>query len=782
MKSIELLSPAGSMESLYAAVLNGANAVYIGGSKFSARAYADNFDEQNLEVAVNYCHQYGVKLYVTLNTLIKESELEDALNYASFLYSINVDAVIIQDTGLIFLIKKYLPNLELHASTQMTVNNGEGALYLKQKGLKRIVLARELSIAEISHISKDLDIETEIFIHGALCICYSGKCLMSSLIGGRSGNRGRCAQPCRLPYELYSQNSKKSFKGYILSPKDMCTIENLGDIIDSGVSSLKIEGRMKRAEYVAGVTQSYAKAIKLIDVKDSKSQIEKLESTVGQLFNREGFSKGFMFGNTGSSMMAYNFPKNTGIRLGKVNNDMSITLEQEVSLKDGIRCKNSGFTVSKIIVDGKATLNAAKASIAQIEPQRYQVGDVLYKTSDDALLEKLEQSYENPYNKKVEITCSISFIVGEKLRLKGMFLNKEYLVTGAIVQKAINKPLQKDKIIENIQKSGNTPYKITEVNFDAFEQGFVSISSINELRRELIEKISPSDVTRQKSIFKYKQFKNVQKKKTHEKSMLLCLSTKDMLKACLEMGATNIAVDLFMRNSDIKIEELKVLESVNIYLKVPDIIKGEFDQIKNIIEDNLDFIKGIVTSNLGIVNIFSGRCEIIGSYKTNIMNSLGSNFFAGSLDKICLSVELNKSELGEAANASVLPTQALIYGKIENMVSEHCPIGSAFGGKTSKSACNLECTKESYFLKDKIGKSFKVLTDIYCRSHIYNSSILNLIGNLRELDALNIDSYRLDFIDESYEETRDVLLSLKSRELSGDFTNYTRGHFKRGVE
>lgn len=782
MRSIELLSPAGSMESLYAAVLNGANAVYIGGSKFSARAYADNFDEQNLKRAVNYCHQYGVKLYVTLNTLIKESELEDALNYASFLYSINVDALIIQDTGLIFLIRKNIPQLQLHASTQMTVNNGEGALYLKQKGLTRIVLSRELSLPEIRHISKDLDIETEIFIHGALCICYSGQCLMSSLIGGRSGNRGRCAQPCRLPYELYGENGDKSVKGYILSPKDMCTIDNLSEIIGSGVSSLKIEGRMKRAEYVAGVTKSYAKAIQLIDVKDSSEEIKELEYTVGQLFNREGFSKGFMFGNTGSSMMAYNFPSNTGIRLGKVGSDMSVYLEQEVSLKDGIRCNDSGFTVTKIIMDDKVIENAGKSSTVIIEPQRYQVGDVLYKTSDRALLEQLEKTYESPYNKKIEMTAALSFIVGEKLRLKATFLNKDYFVEGAIVQKAINKPVQKDKIIENIRKSGDTPYKITEVTFEGFEEGFVSISAINELRRELIEKISPSYVLNEQASFKYKQFKNVQKKKIHEKQILVCLSTREMLKACLEMGVTNIAVDLFMRNSELKIEDLKVLDSVNIYLKIPDIIKGEFDQIKNIIEDNLDFITGIVTSNLGIVNIFSGRCEIIGSYKINAMNSLSSNFFENSLDKICLSVELNKSELGEAANASVLPTQALIYGKIENMVSEHCPIGSAFGGKTSKSACNFECTKQSYFLKDRIGKSFKVLTDIYCRSHIYNSSILNLIGNLRELDALNIDSYRLDFIDESYDETRNVLLSLKSREVSGEFTNYTRGHFKRGVE
>jgi U32 family peptidase len=786
MKLIELLSPAGSIESLYAAVLNGADAVYIGGSKFSARAYANNFDEESLKAAVNYCHQYGVKLYVTLNTLIKESELEGALNYASFLYSINVDAVIIQDTGLIFLIKKYIPELELHASTQMTVNNGEGALYLKEKGLERIVLSRELSLAEIKHISKDLEIETEIFIHGALCICYSGQCLMSSLIGGRSGNRGRCAQPCRLPYELYDENGNKSFSGYILSPKDMCTIDNIEEIIDSGTSSLKIEGRMKKAQYTAGVTSSYRKAIDLINSKTSKNETVKLKHTLSQLFNREGFSKGYLFGNTGHDMMSYNFPKNTGIRLGKVKKDMSIYLEEEVSVKDGIRCSNSGFTVSKIIMDGSIYENANKGSIVKLEPQRYQEGDVLYKTSDDDLNARLEETYRNPYSRKIGITAVVSFLPGENLQLKASFLNKEYYAVGEIVQKALKKPLEKERIIENLCKSGDTPYKIIEVIFDAYEDGFISISALNSLRRELIEKISSSilnnNISKQLNSFKYKEFKNVQKNKAYNKDLLVCLSTRETLKACLEMGINNIAVDLFMRNSNIKIEDLKGLNGINIYLKIPNIIKGEFKQIQKLIYDNLGFITGIVTANLGIINVFKGKCEIIGSYKLNVMNSMSSNFFSTSLNKVCLSVELSKSELQEAANASTLPVMVLIYGKIENMVSEHCPIGSAFGDRNSKSNCSCDCTKGSYFLKDRIGKSFKVLTDIYCRSHIYNSSILNLIGNLHELDALNIDSYRLDFIDESYEEALNVLSSLKDRKLNDDFSNYTRGHFKRGVE
>ncbi|MDD3225540.1 MAG: U32 family peptidase, partial [Clostridium sp.] len=255
MRKIELLAPCGTMESLYAAVQNGADAVYLGGSKFSARAYAANFDEDNMIKAVNYCHSYGVKIYVTVNTLLKEEEIKDALMYAGFLRKIGVDALIVQDTGLIYLIRNNFPDFELHASTQMTIHNDMGAKYFIDKGFKRVVLSRELSLNEIEHISKDLKIETEIFVHGALCVSYSGQCLMSSLIGGRSGNRGRCAQSCRMPYTI--EKGSDEIKGYLLSPKDICTLPEIHNIIKTGASSLKIEGRMKRPEYVATVVRVY---------------------------------------------------------------------------------------------------------------------------------------------------------------------------------------------------------------------------------------------------------------------------------------------------------------------------------------------------------------------------------------------------------------------------------------------------------------------------------------------------------------------------------------------
>ena len=237
MKKIELLAPAGSMESLISAVNNGADAVYLGGSKFSARAYASNFDNDKMKEAVDYCHSYDVMVYVTMNTLLKETELKEAIKYVGYLYEIGVDALIIQDLGLVNLIKARYPRFEIHASTQMTIHNAEGALYFKDKGFERIVVSRELSIDEIRYIAKDLEIETEMFIHGALCVCYSGKCLMSSLIGGRSGNRGRCAQPCRMEYTLEDKNGRRK-SGYLLSPKDICMVDDIRDIIESKAYSL----------------------------------------------------------------------------------------------------------------------------------------------------------------------------------------------------------------------------------------------------------------------------------------------------------------------------------------------------------------------------------------------------------------------------------------------------------------------------------------------------------------------------------------------------------------
>ena len=757
--NIELLAPAGSMESLYGAVNNGCNAVYIGGSKFSARAYASNFDNENMKKAVDYCHSYNVKVYVTMNTLLKENELNEAIRYVGYLYEIGVDALIVQDLGLVKLIQKFYKDFELHASTQLTIHNGMGAVYFKEKGFKRIVLSRELSFDEIEYISKELSIETEIFVHGALCVCYSGKCLMSSIIGGRSGNRGRCAQPCRMQYVLKSNNLGEK-KGYLLSPKDMCTIDDMKEIVKSKTSSLKIEGRMKRPEYVAGVVSNYRKAL------DKELYNKEYNAVTGkkvllQLFNREGFSKAYLKKNTGRDMMSYSFPKNTGISIGKVMPDSSVLLEDNISIGDGIRVKDKGFTISKIMVDGKEISESYKGCKAKIYPKDYKKGDTLYRTSSKKLFSSLEDTIK-PYVKKIPLEVSLDFTIGNPICIKTSYNGISYEVYGENYEKALKKPIEKEKVIENLKKSGEYPFKIEDIVFINFDEGFLWISAINNLRRELFDKII-KDITslkrRKREKFdnnSYKEYINSSDSKFKENIdfdyLFVCTKTSQV-KTLINAGYKNIGIDLFARVHD-KIEKsiIDQYNNVNFYILIPEIIKGEYKSIVSLIVELQDKISGIITSNAAIIQRFKNELKIIGDYKLNIFNSKAFEFYRKDINNITLSLELNKQEIKELMkdlpkdnNGSVM----YVYGKPELMVSEYCPIGSTFGGKTSKSSCSGACEKDVFTLTDRMNENFKIITDKFCRSHILNSVPINLLDERDNIRNLGINTFRIDFKDES---------------------------------
>lgn len=798
MKKCELLAPAGSIESLYAAVLSGADAVYLGGNKFSARAYASNFDDETLSKVVDYCHMYGVKIYITLNTLIKESEIQEAVNYIKYLYEIGVDALIIQDTGIAYIMRKLFPDFEIHASTQMTIHNWEGAEFLVDSGFKRIVLSRELSIEEIKYISIDKAIETEIFVHGALCVCYSGQCLMSSIIGGRSGNRGRCAQPCRLPYRLIKRGTGEERQGYLLSPKDICTVEVIEDIIKSGTSSLKVEGRMKRPEYVAGVVGSYRKAIDNIYGEDTKFKTEEEQSKLLKLFNREGFSKAYLYGNIGSDMMAYAYPKNTGIFIGKVNKDLSITLQEDISLEDGIRSGDEGFVLSKIIKAVNEVKEADKGDCVKIYPSKFKPGDQLYKTSDFKLMEELGQIYNNPFSKRIEIDISVTFAVDERITLQADYNGKSYRVEGEVVQKAVNRPLDKDRIEENLRKTGALHFSIRNINYIVFDEGFLPISAVNSVRRELLENIFKDETGRYKRIYSGDESKLLGKqtgstvhreskaaRNNREPEYFISVNTSDQLRAAEELQFDNIVIDLYKRGAKFEVENIKCK---NLYLRIPNIVKREYEAVCSMIEKNLGHIEGIVTANLGIINRFKDKTKIIGDYKLNVFNSFSAEFFKECLHKIPLSLELNKKEIQELV--STMPEgytgdnrlQQLIYGKAELMVTEYCPIGSTMGGKNKKCSCNEACEKDNYVLKDRKGEEFTVVNDKFCRSYIYNSVATNMIPMTGEFLERNIASFRLDFVDEDYNQTYMVLKALIDKDFNALEGNYTKGHYKRGVE
>ena len=349
MRKVEILAPAGSYESLCGAINGGCDAVYLGGNRFGARAFAENFDRETMLRAIDYVHMFDKKIYLTVNTLLQNEEIEEELfAYLEPFYKQGLDAVIVQDVGVLSFIHRNFPDLPLHASTQMTFTTEQGGEFLKKYGVTRFVTSRELSAAEITNMRKRTDLEIETFVHGALCYCYSGQCFMSSMIGGRSGNRGRCAQPCRMPYKVETaQGEKVKTAPYVLSPKDICTLDKIPELVDAGIDSFKIEGRMKKPEYAAYTSYLYRKYTDLYleygedyfsYMKKHKNELEYDYTCLMDLYNRGGFSDGYFFKENGPSMMSMVRPNHSGVLVGTVErvkkNRVGIRLEQDLYAQD----------------------------------------------------------------------------------------------------------------------------------------------------------------------------------------------------------------------------------------------------------------------------------------------------------------------------------------------------------------------------------------------------------------------------------------------------------------
>ena len=778
MEKIELLAPAGSLESLYAAVNSGCDAVYLGGSKFSARAYASNFGEEEMKEAVLYCHLNSVKIYVTINTLIKDKEMKEAIEYVNFLQSIGVDGVIVQDLGLAYLIRKNFKDIELHGSTQISIHNGEGAKLLNDLGFKRIVLARECTLKEIEHISKDLGIETEIFVHGALCVSYSGQCLMSSMIGGRSGNRGKCAQSCRQNYKLINERNGEETEGYLLSPKDLAFIENIGEIIESGTASLKIEGRMKKPEYVAGVVSIYRKAIDAYYAGESFDYDNAMKN-LAKLFNREGFSKGYLFKNVGADMMSFKFPRNTGIVIGEAVSSNEVLLKENIVVGDGIRFGEEGFTISSITVKGKNVEEAYMGDVAKLKEGKFKKGEKIYKTADVKLLKSYESTFKTKYLKRNPLDLNVYFKIGEKMKITTSFRGKTFEVYGEEVQTPLKRPLFKENIEENLKKTGNTPFEVSNIIFSEYEEGFMAISALNNLRRTLIEDII--DWVKVDRALVEKLDLNRETKNIKElPSVLVIVQNLKQLKGAYKGGARDIAINPFMRGTNIDFSEIP--ENLNLYLRMPTIIKEEYKMVSAYIEQNLDKIKGLITSNFGITSEFHNRTSIIFDYKGNLFNKYSIDFLESMVDGVTLSVELNKNELKDVSKGTPLTPYVYIYGKVESMISEYCPIGATFGGKCEVKGCNIACEKGDFILRDRLKEDFRVKTDKFCRSHIYNSHPINLVDNIKELKGINISNFRLDFVDEDENRVQHIVEAILSGNNIEGEEKFTKGQYKRGVQ
>ena len=488
----ELLAPVGNMECLKAAINAGCDAVYLSGKNFGARSFALNFSREELIDAINICHLYGVKVYVTVNTLIYDVEVERLIDYIDFLHKNNVDAVIMQDIGMIDLVRKIYPNLEIHMSTQGNIHNLEGVKLCEKLGIKRVVLSRETPIELVKEIKENTNIEIEIFVHGALCMSYSGECLMSALIGGRSGNRGTCAGSCRQPYSLEVDDKIVSKNEYLLSTKDLNTLEYINKLIDIGVDSLKIEGRMKRPEYVYLVTSTYRKAIdnykKYGETKITDEDIKELK----KIFNRE-FTKGFLFNEDNDNYTNTYRPNHMGIEIGKVidykKGQAIIKLTDDLSLNDGIRIidkEDIGSLVTLIYKNGKKILDAHKGDIISIPFKEVTKNTKVLKTTDNKQLKQIQDKIN--INKKVKIKGICILKIGQPIKL--IVSDYKYTVekiSDYIVEEAIKNVTTKEVVKEQLNRLGNTIYELDNLNIEMDSNIFVSTSKLNEIRREVIE-------------------------------------------------------------------------------------------------------------------------------------------------------------------------------------------------------------------------------------------------------------------------------------------------------
>lgn len=499
MKKVELLAPAGNMDSLKAAVMAGCDAVYLGGVLFGARAFAGNFTNEEIVDAINYAHLYGVKVYVTINTIIYDSEVERFLDYVRFLHKNNVDAVIIQDIGMFDLLRKKFPNLELHASTQMNIHNYDGALLAKKLGFKRVVMARETPIDVIKKIKEEIDIEIEVFIHGALCVSYSGECLLSALVGKRSGNRGTCAQICRKKYDFYDDDKNKlNTNNYLLSTKDLCTLKYIDKLIEIGVDSLKIEGRMKRSPYVYLVTKTYRK---VIDNYYNTGKLKIDENDIIELkkmFNRN-FTKGFMLNEDNNNFTYDKRPNNIGIEVGqvisKVKNDLKIKLTYDVSVHDGLRIlddkEDKGLVINKMFINNKSVLEAKKGDVITLKYDKYvEKNSKVLLTSSKKQLDSISEAIKN---QERFIYIDLNFTAKENENLKLTItdgLNTVIEVLDKTPMRAINKETSFDVIKKQLSKLGNTVYKARSITLNLDDNLFINIKDINEIRRRAIRKLN----------------------------------------------------------------------------------------------------------------------------------------------------------------------------------------------------------------------------------------------------------------------------------------------------
>lgn len=803
MRDVELLAPVGSFEALKAAVQNGANAVYLGGKDFGARASANNFDRDELKDAVKYAHIRGVQVFVTTNTLRKENEIEDFLEYIKFLYDIDVDAIILQDIGMARLIKRELPDFELHASTQMVAHSLEDVKYLESVGFDRVVLAREVTVEEIKYICDNCKADIEVFVHGALCVCYSGQCLMSSMIGNRSGNRGRCAQPCRQRYELvdvYTGEVVNSSGDYLLSPKDLSTIEEIDKIIDAGVHSLKIEGRMKRPEYVATVIDGYRKTIDEYLATNKMNVSGETISDLYTIFNRK-FTKGLLLGDVGKDIMNSQLPNNQGLYVGTVVDynkkakRLKIKLANTLKKGDGINL--GGGTIGRIIKNGNIETIGYKGETIELDfVGEARKGQIVFKTSDSELMDRVQATFtqDKEFIKNI-IDAKITIKLGQKpiLTLIDKNKNQATIEGDKIAEEAMKVALSKEKVETQLRKLGNTPYELDLLEIELDDNVSLPVSLLNQMRRDCIELLDKERISIKNRKYKDKvvKYNPVQYNRNKKQEISVKVKNLEQLESALECNIDRIYYE--DANSIDKAMSLAMKYNKNVIYSAPRIIRNK--EYNHLAKANNAGVASVQVGNYGSIDYFKGK-ELNIDYYLNAFNSETINYYKEiGADTLCISQELNINEIKETIKYTDINIESVVYGYTPLMITEYCPMG-VIVRDCKKDKRVAKCKESIYALRNSKGDEFRVSQDIFCRSTIYNSNVTCMLDNLYELHEIGINVLRLDFtledketvkeVIEAYQEvlSNDYKLGTKATKLYNklDEKGTTAGHYYKGVE
>lgn len=744
MRKVELLAPAGNRESFVGAINAGANAVYLAGKSFGARKHASNFTDEELKEMIRYAHKRNVLIFVTVNTIIFEDEITALIEYTDFLVESNVDALIVQDLGMIdYFIKRY-PTTQIHASTQMNVYSKSQVEYLKKIGVSRIILARETGINDINKFN-EIGMDLEVFAHGALCVSYSGNCLLSSLKGNRSGNRGECAQPCRLQYKLLRNNAPITENSYLLSTKDLSTINTLPVLLDAGVMSLKIEGRMRSPEYVIATIRAYKEAIEhYYNKKDF--DINKRIIELKKVFNRQ-YTEGYINEIEPFSINNDFRPNHQGIDLGVVTNysygKVEIELHNSIQLKDGIRflgTKDTGGIVHRILKNNSPVTSAKKGERIVVDmPNKIEVGSLVRKTIDAVLNAELSK-YLDEHFKLITLDFDLDISIGFPIKLKVTTSHNKIIELSSdyIVEEPKGEPQLSKQIIEQLTKLGNTHYEAGKVSIKYNEDGFIPNSVIKKLRRDAITLIEEEQTNT-----KIKPAVTI--KHNIEKSFptIVCkVETIEQYETAKELGIDNILYSERLRE--------KIENNNHQYLFLNRIQDHKIDEQYIVVNDF-----GYLLSNQNIIT----------NSHFNVVNSKSlSHLFTSNVDRVTLSIENSVDNIKRMIKTfkrtynAIPPIEYVVYGKQDAMISKYCPITK--GEKINKKNCEI-CEKFKYHLQDEQNNKYPLRRDSDCNMRIVHYKAINNIHNINTLKDIGVNYFRIEFVDESTEEVRSVINRVK---------------------